>query len=95
MPPFRFQLQRVKVEKQLIEKQRLETEEKLKRVSRQAEDLNRKFEEVRKEKEDLAKENLRLKQQVRRVEKCSFFLSAICMAPQEKSQRGKYLWEKS
>jgi hypothetical protein len=41
-----FQLQRVKVEKQLVEKQRIETEERLKKVSRQTEDLDKKFQEI-------------------------------------------------
>ncbi len=65
-----FQVQRVKVEKQLVEKQRFEVEEKFKRLSRQAEELNRKFEELREEKDQLVKENSRLKQQVRN---CTYF----------------------
>ncbi len=36
----------MKVEKQLVEKQRIETEERLKKVSRQTEDLSKKFQEI-------------------------------------------------
>ena len=71
-----FQVQRVKVEKQLVEKQRFEVEEKFKRLSRQAEELNRKFEELREEKEQLVKENSRLKQQVRN---CRYFNCRVNM----------------
>jgi hypothetical protein len=60
-----FQLQRVKVEKQLVEKQRFEVEEKLKRLTRQTDEINKKLRDIQEAKEELAKENARLRQQVR------------------------------
>ncbi len=60
-----FQLQRVKVEKQLVEKQRFEVEEKYKRLTRQTDEINKKLRDIQEAKEELAKENARLRQQVR------------------------------
>ena len=62
---FILKLQRVKVEKQLIEKQRFETEDRLKRLTRQYEDTNKKLRETQEAKDELFQENARLKQQVR------------------------------
>jgi hypothetical protein len=60
-----FQLQRVKVEKQLVEKQRFEVEDKYKRLTRQTDEINKKLRDIQEAKEELAKENARLRQQVR------------------------------
>ena len=67
-------MQRVKVEKQLTEKQRFETEDRLKRLTRQYEDTNKKLRETQEAKDELYKENARLKLQ---VEICHFALKFV------------------